>query len=183
MLKLPLALGTAALCISSSAIPSYAQLGANQNSTFYGVVVSPALGRESDLATLIRNKGNQARYVSGQSVTIWSSEGWIPYLGREDTYVSYDRYMFHPWTANDGTRFWDDDDYRSIRLITGLLTNRPEYRLYDVDCETNGYRLDTYNTYFPSGEILSFNSNVASSLTAPANTFEQTLINNVCAFN
>lgn len=183
MLKLFLVLGTAVLCISSSATPSYAQLGTNQNSTFYGVTVSSSLDSESNLGSIVRNIASLKPYGSNETVTIWASGGWVPYPGREDTYVAYDRYLYHPWTANDGTRFWENDDYRSIRLITGLLTNKPEYLLYTVDCEANGYKLDLYNAYFSSGEPLSYNDPAASSLTSPANTFEQTLINNVCAFD
>ena len=183
MLKLSLVLGTATVCILSSATPSYAQLGTEQASDYYGVVVNSTLDRESFLATFIRAIGIKEEYESGESATIWSSEGWIPYPGREDTYVSYDRYLYHPWTANDGTRFWENDDYRSIRLITGLLTNRPEYQLYTVDCEANGYRLDDYRVYSPSGEQLSYNDPASSPLTPPANAFEQTLINSVCSFD
>ena len=89
MLKIPLVLlgllGSAVLCISGNATPSYAQLRAERASDYYGVVINSTLNRESFLATFIRNIGIKKEYGSNEFVTIWSSAGWVPYPGREDT--------------------------------------------------------------------------------------------------
>ena len=162
-------LGTVILCslVGMWLMPNQAAL--SQSLVFHGIQVSQKFDTSSDLADLIK----KSTVGSGQSNFSKAKLGqWVVASASQDKYYTYEIQEFKIQKT-----------FRTyvIYLLADTTSDNPKSISFGVDCKENKLKPSSYRVFSSKGKILSRQlSDDDDPWAAPANSFFQGLVNEVC---